>query len=385
MNGICSFAPVMIQQISIAGYRSICDLQVRLKRLNVVRGPNGSGKSNLYKALRLLARTAQGGLPQAIAQEGGMPSVLWAGRRKKKSANEPVRLKLAAHSDEFNYEVRLGLPEPPWNAFRNDPEVKEEYVWMGQPRRAGNTYFERTHGGAWVMDSQGHRASYSGKLNPIEPVLAQVREPHLYPELSILSRGLQEWRFYDHFRSDPESPLRQPQPSTRSPILSHDGLNLAGALQTIREVGDAQSLQEFLEAVFPEARLHIVPDMIDAYRTGCIFGLELELPGVGRHFKALEFSDGTIRYLCLLAALLSLQPPPLLVLNEPENSLHPDVLEPLAALIRRAAERSQVWVTTHSDRLADLLAEDREAKVITLEKINGETRIVGQGLVLRDD
>lgn len=375
----------MIQQISIAGYRSICNLQVRLKRLNVVRGPNGSGKSNLYKALRLLARTAQGGLPQAIAQEGGMPSVLWAGRRKKKSANEPVRLKLAAYSDEFNYEVRLGLPPPSAAAFPSDPEVKEEYVWMGLPRRVGNTYFERTLGGAWVMNSQGQRTSYSGKLNPNEPVLAQVQEPHLYPELSVLSRGLQRWRFYDHFRSDPESPLRQPQPSTLSPILSHDGLNLAAALRTIRSFGEAETLQQFIATIFPGAQLHIVPDMIDAYRTGCILGLELEMTGVGRNFKATEFSDGTIRYLCLLAALLSLQPPPLLVLNEPENSLHPDVLEPLAALIRRAAERSQVWVTTHSDRLADLLAEDRDAKVITLEKVEGETRIVGQGLILPDD
>ena len=374
-----------INRIAIAGYRSICDLQVRLKRLTIVRGPNGSGKSNLYKALRLLARTAQGGLPLAIAQEGGMPSILWAGRRKKKSAKEPVRLKLAAYSDEFNYEVNLGLPEPSITAFGNDPAVKEEYVWMGQPRRPGNTYFERTRNGAWVMDREGRRASYSGNLNPIEPVLAQVREPHLYPELSILSRGLQEWRFYDHFRSDPESPLRQPQPSTHSPILSHDGMNLAAALQTIRETGDAQGLDEAIQAVFPGSHLYIVRDQIDAYRFGCVFSLELQVPGVDRRFKAAEFSDGTIRYLCLLAALLSLQPPPLLILNEPENSLHPDVLGPLAQLIRRASERSQVWVTTHSDKLADLLAEDPQAKLVTLEKIEGETRIVGQGLILADD
>jgi len=374
----------VIDRIEIAGYRSICSLQVRLKQLTIVRGPNGSGKSNLYKALRLLARTAQGGLPLAIAQEGGMPSILWAGRRKKKSAKEPVRMKLAAYSDEFNYEVNFGLPEPMKTAFINDPEVKEEYVWMGTPRRPGNTYFERTRGGAWVMDRDGQRASYSGKLSKLEPVLAQVREPHLYPELSILSRGLQEWRFYDHFRSDPESPLRQPQSSTHSPILSHDGLNLAAALQTIRETGDAAGLNEAIDAVFPGSRLDIVQDKIDAYRCGCAFSLELDLPGVGRNLKAAEFSDGTIRYLCLLAALLSLQPPPLLVLNEPENSLHPDVLLPLAQLIRRASERSQVWVTTHSDKLADLLAEDPQSKLVTLEKIEGETRIVGQGLILGD-
>jgi predicted ATPase len=368
----------VLDRITIKGYRSICNLQFRLRRLNVVRGPNGSGKSNLYKALRLLARTAQGGLPQAIAHEGGMPSVLWAGRRKKSSAQAPVRLTLAAFSNEFNYEVSLGLPPPCSRAFPTDPEVKEEHVWMGQTRRKGNTYFERSTSGAWVMDRNGDRVSYSGNLNSSEPVLAQLREPHLYPELSILGRGLQEWRFYDYFRTDPESSLRQPQPSVLTPILAHDGIDLAAALLTIRTRGDADILEESIQAVFPGSILYIECE-------GCSFWLELELPGMHRRLKAAEFSDGTLRYLCLLAALLSPMPAPLLVLNEPENSLHPDVLVPLAKLICRAAERSQVWVTTHSDQLADLLADGPDAKVITLHKVDGETRIKGQGLILGDD
>jgi predicted ATPase len=363
----------VLDRITIAGYRSICQLQFKLKRLNVVCGPNGSGKSNLYKALRLLARTAQGGLSRAIAQEGGMSSILWAGPRKK----GPVRLLLAAQSDQFHYEVSLGLPTPSTTAFPTDPEVKEEFVWSGRIRRKGTTYFERSTSGAWVMNREGVRTSYSGNLNPAEPVLAQLREPHLYPELSILGRDLQEWRFYDHFRTDPESPLRLPQPSVRTPILSHDGLDLAAALQTIREDGAAAMLDEAIDAVFPGSQLHIL-------REGCSFWLELAVPGIERHLQASEFSDGTVRYLCLLAALLSPVPAPLLILNEPENSLHPDVLTPLADLIRRASERSQVWVTTHSTILADLLADAPQSKVMTLHKVEGETRIAGQGLILED-
>ena len=95
--------------------------------------------------------------------------------------------------------------------------------------------------------------------------------------------------------------------------------------------------------------------------------------------------DSTRSELCLLAALLSPVPAPLLILNEPENSLHPDVLIPLADLIRRASERSQVWVTTHSIALTDLLAEAPKAKIMRLHKIEGETRIVGEGLILGDD
>jgi len=363
----------VLDRISIAGYRSICRLQFKLRRLNVVCGPNGSGKSNLYKALRLLSRTAQGGLPKAIAQEGGMPSILWAGAKKKGS----VRLVLAAYSDRFNYEVSLGLPPPCSAAFPTDPEVKEEFVWQGQPRRKGTTYFERSTSGAWVMDRNGERVSYCGNLDSAEPVLAQLREPHLYPELSILGRDLQEWRFYDYFRTDPESPLRQPQPSVRTPILAHDGIDLAAALETIRQVGDAATLEESIQAVFPGSSLYVQQE-------GCLFWLELKMPGIQRCLRAPEFSDGTVRYLCLLAALLSPVPAPLLILNEPENSLHSDVLVPLAKLIRRASERSQVWVTTHSHRLAGLLSEDPEAKVMTLHKVEGETRILGQGLILED-
>jgi len=136
-------------------------------------------------------------------------------------------------------------------------------------------------------------------------------------------------------------------------------------------------LEESIQAVFPGSRLHIMCE-------GCSFWLELEVPGIQRYLHASEFSDGTLRYLCLLAALLSPVPAPLLILNEPENSLHPEVLVPLAKLIRRASERSQVWVTTHSQKLGDLLAEDTQAKVMTLHKIEGETRIKGQGLILED-
>lgn len=366
----------VLDHITIAGYRSICHLEFKLKRLNVVCGPNGSGKSNLYKALRLLARTAQGGLPKAIAQEGGMSSILWAGPRKK----GPVRLMLAARSDQFNYEVSLGLPVPDSSAFPTDPLVKEEFVWTGQPRRRGTTYFERSPSGAWAMDRNGERISYAGNLNDSEPVLAQLREPYLYPELSILARDFQEWRFYDHFRTDPESPLRCPQPSVCTPILAQDGVDLAAALRTIRfkQEDEASLLEESIEAVFPGSRLHI-------QSRGCSFWLELEMPGIQRFLHVSEFSDETLRYLCLLAALLSPVPAPLLILNEPENSLHPDVIAPLAHLIRRASKRSQVWVTTHSEKLGGLLAEDAGAKVMALHKVNGETRIEGQGLVWNDE
>ena len=102
------------------------------------------------------------------------------------------------------------------------------------------------------------------------------------------------------------------------------------------------------------------------------------MPRMPRFFEAAELSDGTLQYLCLLAALLSPRPPALLALNEPETSIHPDLIPALARLVIKASERSQVWVTTHSVALADAIAVETGEPSIQLEKVEGETRIVGQ-------
>ena len=79
------------------------------------------------------------------------------------------------------------------------------------------------------------------------------------------------------------------------------------------------------------------------------------MPGILRPLEARELSDGTLRYLCLIAALLSPRPATLLALNEPETSLHPDLMQPLAELIVSAAQYSQIWLTTHSQELASMI------------------------------
>jgi predicted ATPase len=92
-----------------------------------------------------------------------------------------------------------------------------------------------------------------------------------------------------------------------------------------------------------------------------------------------ELSDGTLQYLCLLAALLSPRPTNLVVLNEPETSLHPDLLPALASLIVHASRHSQLLVTTHSQVLSDLISSQTFANKLELEKIKGETRVARHG------
>jgi predicted ATPase len=378
---------VSLREIHVSGYRSVRELRLKLRQINVLTGPNASGKSNLYNSVFLLAKAAAGGFAQVIAEEGGMPSVLWAGARKSRSLGssrpEPVRMVLGVKTDRFNYELACGLPRLqgpiPHGQFRSafamDPEVKEEHVWMDA---AGLkvTFFKRGHKGVWILGSDERLTDYSGELQPTESVLSQLREPHLYPELSALRSEMQQWRFYHHFRTDVDSPLRHPQVGVRTMVLSHDGRDLAAALQTINEIGMAEGLHEAIRQAFPGASLEIEHDEDNG-----LFAVLMRMPGLKRPLRARELSDGTLRYLCLLASLLSPRPPSLLALNEPETSLHPDLLEPLAKQMVNAARHSQLWVVTHSEKLAELVGKHSGESPIHLQLEAGETLVEGQRLV----
>src|SRR6187455_312842 len=148
----------MLTTLAISGYRSLRNLVVPLKQLNLITGANGSGKSNLYRALRLLADTAQGNVVQSLAQEGGLPSVLWAGpeqiaasvKRGDYAIEGTVRkgrtsLKLGFGGDEFGYLIDLGLPKPSASMFSLDPEIKRECIWYGAQLRPSTLLVDR-HG-----------------------------------------------------------------------------------------------------------------------------------------------------------------------------------------------------------------------------------------------
>lgn len=376
----------MLSTLAIANYRSLRELVVPMGRLNVVTGANGSGKSNLYRALRLLAQTAQGGVVTALAREGGLESTLWAGpetisaRMKRGEVpiqggprTAPVSLRLGFAGDEFGYAIDLGLPTPSLSMFAHDPEIKREAIWSGPFLRSSNLLVDRRGPMARVREGRGWRVA-AEHLSAFDSVFTQIADPRAAPEVLSLRETIRGWRFYDHFRSDAQAPARQPQLGTRTPVLSHDGRDLAAAWRTIVEIGDPRALAEAVDDAFPGARVEV--DGEDGR-----FALRFFQHGLLRPLSAAELSDGTLRYLLWIAALHTPRPPPLMVLNEPETSLHPDLLPALARLIAHASRRTQVWVVSHASRLISALEAEDDCNSLHLEKQFSQTGIAGQGML----
>lgn len=357
----------MLKTIHIENYRSIKKISLKLDKINVILGSNGTGKSNLYKAISLLSGAVSGQLSPMLSDEGGIENVMWSG--EKNSSLEAKRIKISLEEDDFEYELQLGFPEKHRfpSHFELDPIVKEESIWIsGYNRRSSSQILKRRNQSVILHDYSGNKNKHIGYIYENESIFSQLSEPHMYPEVSKLKEIMSNWRFYHEFDVSSQSSIRQAQIGFRSPVLSSDGRNLAAAYQTIVEIGNVEMLNNVLSKAFPD-------DSFFCINNKSRFHLMMNRKGIGRPLNISEMSDGTIRFLCLSVALLSPRPPSLIILNEPESSLHPQILPAVAMLIYEASKFSQIWLTTHSPELPALINNFAKFKLYDLTMDRGET------------
>lgn len=362
-------------EFSASGYRSLQRIAYPMSRLDVFVGANGVGKSNLYRALELLRGAAANTLGHDLAREG-LDLAMWAGVRR---AGKPPRIKLSVsfaepnrHEPSHRYEVEVGFPPKDASpTFETEPQIKSEALtYLGAARDV--RLMERDGPRVMARGKDGRPAAIEIDILSSETVLGRLEDPSRYPGLDAVRRSLLEWRFYHDLRTDADSPLRRPCVAVAAPTLASDGANLAAVFATLAHIRqDTVDLDDLIGEAFPGAEL-LIPEPERIATFGMCFP---EFPK--RVFDPTELSDGTLRFLGLAGALMAYRLPPFIALNEPEASLHPDLMAPLGRLVAQAAERTQVWLVTHSERLADAIRTSGAGQIRTVVKTAGATTIEG--------
>ena len=371
---------MLIRRLKISGLLSFgpSGIDLPMEPLNVLIGPNGSGKSNLLEVLALL-RAAPRNLAEPVRRRGGIWEWLWKGEQSPGEATVEAIVYPRSRKGPLRHALTMAD-----NGGRL--EVTAEEIAYAEDRRpygarhdvgsvtASEFHWERDYwlsGGRHAFsirrpDSAALESDDSDDAKPEESVLSQLRDPRAYRFLSVLQKEYERIRLYQNWSFGPAAALRRDQSAHGSSDFLKDGAeNLAVVLSHFR----GQVKRQLVEA------LHELFDGIvdvSCPVTGGTVALFLEERG-GRQIPAALLSDGTLRYLSLLAILLHPAPPPLIALEEPELGLHPDVVAATAKLLVQASERTQIVVTTHSRMLVDALT-DHPSSVVVCEKENGESR-----------
>ena len=349
--------------------------ELALEPLNVLIGPHGAGKSNLLAAISVLAAAPQD-LAGAIRDGGGvrewLPRGPWNGGPARltvtleRSGREKLAYVLAFTEADSRLKV---VREALLDASRETDEDAEAWAFFS---REGLRLSVRSVPDTWprfVSEAAPMLDPRWGGVGPDESVLSRIRDPHLYPQLTFVSDSFQKIRLFRDWSFGPKSAIRYPQRlDLPEDFLSGDGSNLGLVLDTLSRLPATRSL--LLE------KLKILADDFEDLETvtqGGMVQILLREKG-GKSIPASRLSDGTLRYLYLLAILCHPVPPPLICLEAPELGIHPDILPAIADLLVEASTRTQLIVTTHSETLVSALSGTPEAAVVC-EKSSTGTRL----------
>jgi predicted ATPase len=357
---------MLIEELTIRGLLSFGPdtPAFALAPLNVLIGPNGSGKSNVIEAIGLL-RSAAKELTRPIRESpGGIGDWIWKGDPSGGASIDAVITGLHGRKP-----LRHVL------AFRNTGhrfELTDERIENAKPYDGFDKsyfFYRYQDGRPVIMVSDGnHRSLQRQDVATDESILTQRKDPDQYPVLAELAAAYAGVRLYRDWQFGRTSIFRRPQQADMpGDHLEEDFSNLGLYLNHVRS--EPKAKRAVLERV--RALYEGLDDFDVRVRGGTV---ELFLTEGDFTIPAGRLSDGTLRYICLVAILCDPAPPPLICIEEPELGLHPDILPRLADLMGEASARTQIVVTTHSDVLVDALTEHPEY-VVVVEKHDGQTTL----------
>lgn len=357
----------LIHSIKLTNFLSFGESSetIPLGPLNIIIGPNGSGKSNFLEAFELL-RNAPGELTKPIREGGGVIDWLWKGGEDTPTASLEIVVKDPVVSSAEIRHILSFTAEGPHFVIEKEVVEGLHYIGMG---RATYLFYRQENGQAElnVKKDETHSELQAKEINPRQSVFAQWKDPVRHPEITHLGNTLKDIRIYRDWTFGRQAKPRQWQNTTDpNEFLESDASNLGMVLSELS--GEPSAKEKLLKA-------------LQALYEG-IVGYHVKIEG-GRclvyfieensKISATRLSDGTLRYLSLLAILCHPSPPPLICIEEPELGLHPDILPTLAELLKEASERTQLIVTTHSDVLVDAMTDQPESVLVCEKTEEGST------------
>jgi predicted ATPase len=358
------YDPVFIHQLTPKNFLSFGPDHegIELRALNLFIGPNGSGKSNLIEAISLM-RSAPKEMRDITRKGGGVTEWIWKG-----GPNDPASVEWLVKRESgparLRHFVSFRAAEQAFSLADERVENEEK-----QPGESDTYFFYRYQNGHPVVNeiTKGRRSLARETIETDRSILAQRRDPEIYPELAWLAQNYERVRIYREWAFGRNAVFREPQKADmRNDVLEEDFSNLGLFLNR-------------LKTRFPKAKKDILEGLKDLYDGITDFEVLIQGGAVQVFFTENDFaipatrlSDGTLRHLCLLAILCDPDPPPLICIEEPELGLHPDILPKVADLLREASKKTQLIVTTHSDILVDAMTETPEV-VIVCSKQQGQT------------
>lgn len=361
---------MLIKQVQISNLLSFGPTTepVKLGSLNVLIGPNGSGKSNFLEALSLL-QAAPDQITRPIRDGGGIQD--WLYKSAKNSPKQDARIEVVLKNSMHPKDLRYGLA---FHEVGGRFELSDEFLENETADTGKNQpyFFYRWNEGRPVLNSTVNtlvaRKLHRESLKPDQSILAQKRDSDFYPELTWVGDQLQDMRFYREWTfgryATPRLPQKTDLPNDK---LEQDGSNLGLVINRLRmNVSARKRLVEALRVIYEG-----IEDVDVRVEGGTAQVFLIEANGI---MPATRLSDGTLRYLSMLALLCDPAPPPFIAIEEPELGLHPDVLPSLARLLLEASERTQLVVTTHAPGLIDALSETPES-VFVCERDQDGTRL----------